>query len=289
MRGLRVIWTVAVIAAGWAGAGPASAHHSAGGLYTGTISGAGLQAMVEFEVSPDGSAVTRFKTLNVVVSPCQFSDTEMVGSFPINGHAFASQSAEVSFTGKFDAVQKASGTVTLTPPTVAPNPPCNSGPLNWTATTTAAAPPQCQDGGDNDGDGKADHPADPGCAAPADTDEADPPDTTPPVLTLQVAGTQRASGNVQARASCGAEACRAQAEGVVSISGSSKRYRLKAVSGDAAAGQSARLALKPSKATRAAIRRALRAKRKVRVKLTVTATDAAGNRVQATRTIRLRG
>jgi hypothetical protein len=35
--------------------------------------------------------------------------------------------------------------------------------------------PQCRDGRDNDGDGKTDHPADPGCASPDDDDEGDDP------------------------------------------------------------------------------------------------------------------
>ena len=37
------------------------------------------------------------------------------------------------------------------------------------------APPACSDGIDNDGDGKVDHPTDPGCASAQDTDEADQP------------------------------------------------------------------------------------------------------------------
>lgn len=36
-------------------------------------------------------------------------------------------------------------------------------------------PPQCGDGLDNDGDGKTDHPADPGCSGPGDSDERDHP------------------------------------------------------------------------------------------------------------------
>lgn len=37
-----------------------------------------------------------------------------------------------------------------------------------------APPPQCSDGIDNDGDGKTDHPADPGCTSPEDDDEKNP-------------------------------------------------------------------------------------------------------------------
>lgn len=290
MTAIRVIITIAaIVAAGHGGAAAALAHHSAGGLYTGTVSGAGAQAAIEFDVSADGSAVTRIKTLNIVVSPCSFSDTEVVGRFPISGHAFSGQSGELSFTGSFDGVQKAKGTVTLAPPAVAPNPPCNSGALNWTASTTAAPPPQCQDGGDNDGDGKADHPGDPGCADAADADETDPPDTTAPALAVSVAAVQRAGRAIVASASCGAEACRATASGVIRVGGASRRYRLKAVSADAGAGKSARLTLKPTKVAQVAIRRALAKRRRVQATLTIVVTDAAGNRSQATRVIRLRG
>jgi len=40
--------------------------------------------------------------------------------------------------------------------------------------------PACSDGLDNDGDGKIDYPADPGCADLLDNDEADPPPPPPP-------------------------------------------------------------------------------------------------------------
>lgn len=42
-----------------------------------------------------------------------------------------------------------------------------------------APPPQCSDGIDNDGDGKTDHPADPGCTSPEDDDEANPCSSCP--------------------------------------------------------------------------------------------------------------
>jgi hypothetical protein len=43
------------------------------------------------------------------------------------------------------------------------------------SVSVTAMASQCADGLDNDGDGKADHPADPGCSAPEDDDETDPP------------------------------------------------------------------------------------------------------------------
>lgn len=55
-------------------------------------------------------------------------------------------------------------------------------PLNRFITFEAPAPPKaaCEDGIDNDGDGAADYPADPGCAALTDGDEGDP---APPAAT----------------------------------------------------------------------------------------------------------
>ncbi|MGH2679774.1 MAG: DUF7594 domain-containing protein [Actinomycetota bacterium] len=41
-------------------------------------------------------------------------------------------------------------------------------------TVSAPPPPACSDGLDNDTDGRIDHPDDPGCTDPSDTDEADP-------------------------------------------------------------------------------------------------------------------
>lgn len=48
------------------------------------------------------------------------------------------------------------------------------------ATVNSATAPACSDTVDNDGDGKVDYPADPGCAQPSDTDEADLPPPPPP-------------------------------------------------------------------------------------------------------------
>jgi acid phosphatase type 7 len=47
------------------------------------------------------------------------------------------------------------------------------------STPGGPPPPACSDGIDNDSDGLTDHPADPGCTGPADTDETDPPPPPP--------------------------------------------------------------------------------------------------------------
>ena len=58
--------------------------------------------------------------------------------------------------------------------------PADPGCASSSDTTESPDPalPQCSDGHDNDGDGKVDHPADPGCTGSSDTTES--PDPAPP-------------------------------------------------------------------------------------------------------------
>jgi subtilisin family serine protease len=91
--------------------------------------------------------------------------------------------------------------------------------------------------------------------------------------------------------SCPAEACRATAAGQITIPGAAraaKRYKLGAARADIAAGRSARLKLTIGRSSLRAIKRALRRRRKVSAKVTITAVDAAGNAVTKRRTVRLR-
>lgn len=96
MRNPRRIILVAALAAGLA-ASTAQAHHSAPATYTGAIAGGGT---IEFDVSADGTAVTRFKTLDVVRTSSSSSDTEVLGRFPITGHAFQGSDATLAFTAR---------------------------------------------------------------------------------------------------------------------------------------------------------------------------------------------
>jgi len=174
----RPLWVVAFVAALLGAAvcallvsGPALAHHSYPATYTGTHSGGGA---VDFDVSADGSAITRFRAMDVPASNgCSFPSTEANGTFAITDHAFSRSSGTFPFSGTFPSSQAASGSLTVANSGV----PCTSGSLSWTATTTADPPPQCNDGGDNDGDNDVDFPADPGCTSASDNDETDPPPT----------------------------------------------------------------------------------------------------------------
>lgn len=265
MRNVRGILVICSLAAGaFFGAGTAVANHSAPATYTGAIAGGGT---VEFDVSADGAAITRFKTLDVVRGSCAFSDTEVIGAFPITNHAFQGQNAELSFGGSFNAVQAAQGTVSITRPEVPPAPACASGELTWTATTTAPPP-----------------------AGTPPPSSAPPPDTTAPVAAIAVPSPQRVTerGAIAVRVSCPQENCKATARGTLSVPGAAATFRLAPVSAGVVQGKRATLALKLSKRARAAVRKALAKGRRVNATVTVTVVDAAGNATRSKRTIRLR-
>jgi hypothetical protein len=78
------------------------------------------------------------------------------------------------------------------------------------------------------------------------------------------------------------------AAATVRVPGTSKTYRFKRVSKAAAAGVTEKLSLKLAKKAKRAVVKALKRRRKVRVKITITAKDRAGNVVTQTRTVKLR-
>jgi hypothetical protein len=87
---------------------------------------------------------------------------------------------------------------------------------------------------------------------------------------------------------CPAEDCTATARGTVSVPGASRTYRLKPATKRIARGRTARLKLKFSKRALKAVRGALRKRKKVSARVTVTVSDAAGNGTTQRRTIRLK-
>jgi PASTA domain-containing protein len=115
-------------------ASSALAHHSRGATYRGTHVSGGT---VEFDVSADGSAVTRFHVTNIPGNTCTFTFWTVTGTFPIGTvapHSFSVEnSAGMSFTGTFPGVQAVQGTFRvrdLDPP------PCESATIAWNAATT---------------------------------------------------------------------------------------------------------------------------------------------------------
>lgn len=119
-----------VLALSAALASSAAAFHIPGATYTGTLSGGGA---VILDVSPGGTAVTRFRVENY---PTPFCGTvgflQQTGNIPIVNNSFSGGSSffEFSYTGSFSGVQLAQGTFT--------DDECGTGTLTWTARTTAS-------------------------------------------------------------------------------------------------------------------------------------------------------
>lgn len=130
--GVALIVGVVAAAGSLAASAPASnvIHPS---TYTGTVAGGGT---VEFEVSADGSAVTRFEVRELPV-PCGAPVTESAREqIPIVDDSFVSNPLfGVKVRGSFPALQKAEGTVSIRL-----NGLCWSAVRDWTATTPTPPP-----------------------------------------------------------------------------------------------------------------------------------------------------
>ncbi len=110
------------------GVSTASAFHIPGATYIGTHSGGGA---VIFDVSADGSTITRFRVENYKTEFCDVAVFELPGA-PIvnNSFSFSSAALKFSYSGTFPGVQLAQGTFNDTE--------CATGTLTWTARTTAS-------------------------------------------------------------------------------------------------------------------------------------------------------
>ena len=114
-------------------------------------------------------------------------------------------------------------------------------------------------------------------------------DTTAPGIRLSGARTQKAGKTVLVVVTATTENMFATATGTVVVPGASKVFRLRAVRNRAVAnGARSRLRLKVPKKAQKAIKRALRRRKKVTARITVSARDAAGNRASAKRRVKLR-
>jgi hypothetical protein len=113
--------------------------------------------------------------------------------------------------------------------------------------------------------------------------------TKAPTLALLAARTQKVlkQRGVIVRASCAAP-CTLTASATVSLAGASRSLKLRGIVRQAASGKQVRLRLALSSKTLRSIRRALRRGVKLTAKVTVVATDAAGNSSKSTRRIRLK-
>lgn len=117
-------------------------------------------------------------------------------------------------------------------------------------------------------------------------------DHAPPAAKLGGRKLQKLGRSVRVRVLCRNESCRATAAGTVRVpqvgSARTKRYRLKKATAYIAKGRKPTLRPRLSKAARRAIKRALRARRRIIVKLRVTVVDKAGNKRTLGRRVRLK-
>lgn len=111
------------------GVSTAAAFHIPGATYIGTHSGGGA---VIFDISADGSTVTRFRVENYKTEFCDVAFLQHTGGAPIvnNSFNFSSSILEFGYSGTFPGVQVAQGTFNDTE--------CATGTLTWTARTTAS-------------------------------------------------------------------------------------------------------------------------------------------------------
>jgi hypothetical protein len=222
------------------GAAPAQASHVPGATYTGTAAGGGT---VELDVSADGASITRFVASGVRDSCGGTLARAFTGSLAIVNHAFSSNPSDPDrFEGSFPAAGQAAGQLFQSS--------CPSSPVNWTAATGAPA------GG-----------------------EQPPPDRTPPALEARAGRTQplRRRGAIRVRVRCPDEPCRIIARGSMKAAGA-RAIRLRRAVAQLGRGASVRLQPRSGRRARRVARRALLSGRRVRVGVTVIATDAAGNR-----------
>ena len=266
---VRHLTLPAMVVAGLLWAQAAQANHSYGATYSGTHQQGGS---VQFDVNADGTAITRIYRSNVQGDVCTFGESTTTGNIPIDNHAFTfgGTSSAFQFSGTFHAPQQAQGTLRIR--TFGPGA-CDSGTLTWSASTTVPPP------------GGAPPPPPPPGPGPAPT-----VDTTPPVVGVSASRSRRIGrGRIPIRVSCPAESCHVLARGTISFRGTAATFRLRSATVDVGAGQTVTATLRVPRRALAAAKRALEDGRRVTARISVLASDAAGNQAPTVRrSIRLR-
>ena len=123
-----------------------------------------------------------------------------------------------------------------------------------------------------------------GCVPPT---PAPATDTTPPTAKLNARRDSIRDGRIAVWVTA-SEAATVTARGTLGIASQASTHRLRTATGNAVAGKRARLMLRLSKKTRRAARRALRRGKPLRVRVSVTLRDAAGNTGSAKRWVQLK-
>lgn len=133
MRRGALIFAFAVVALASPASTALASNLSHPATYTGSVATGGT---VEFDVSPDGTELTRFAFRELVLPPCGAVRGESVIPVAIVGDSFAKSTGIIHFTGFFAAIQQAQGTLSLQRPS---KPEC-SREVQWTATTPTPPP-----------------------------------------------------------------------------------------------------------------------------------------------------
>jgi hypothetical protein len=133
-----------VIARGSIGVAPTSLAIP-GATYTGTTS---QDMLIEFEVSADGLAIRKVKYRVSGTEPgggaCESLTSSTLGppivDTSIVDNSFSIEASMFDMSGHFETQSQASGEITVHEPWSNGVPPCDAGPLTWTATVASATP-----------------------------------------------------------------------------------------------------------------------------------------------------
>lgn len=149
---IRIALGVCAVLAGSAAAVPAVADPIPGAAYHGIAADG---ADVALTLSPDGTLVDSYHLTGVQVGQCMMTAAGQKGSFegaPVVGNGFTYTLGDaIDMRGTFSGAQSVSGTFRLTSPGSSTSPPCDTGTVSWTATTSAA--PSAGDGSASGGSG----------------------------------------------------------------------------------------------------------------------------------------
>ena len=114
----------------------AGANHIAGATYNGTVQG--TTSTMTFTVSADGSGITSFGFSGPLPDSCGGSGSGQTATYPtplpITNHTFQDTTPPLTFSGSFPGAQSAQGTLRRNQGG------CDTGTLNWSATTSAQPP-----------------------------------------------------------------------------------------------------------------------------------------------------
>jgi hypothetical protein len=115
-------------------------------------------------------------------------------------------------------------------------------------------------------------------------------ETIAPVLKLSARGVQDAldRGAIIVGASCPAEACSVQARGTISLPGAARVYRVKSAVRQLPRGGSIKLKIRLTVRVRRALARAFKTRKRIRAKISVSASDTAGSTTVARRILTLK-